>query len=316
MTTRKVLFIDTTHPVLTEDLTALGFTCEHYDDFNREEYKNIASGYFGIIIRGKIKLDKDFLEKATQLKFIGRVGAGMENIDVDFAQKQGISCINAPEGNRDAVGEHALGMLLMLLNNLRKADREVRKGIWIRAGNRGIEIKEKTIGIIGYGNMGGAFAQRLKGFGAKVLAYDKYKSDYSDDFVEETDPETICNETDILSLHVPLTSETHFMVDDAFINRFKKNIYIVNTSRGQVLKTSDLVKNMKSGKVPGAALDVLEYEKLSFEGIDKDKLPDDFRYLIESDNVVLSPHIAGWTHESHFKMAKVIAEKIRQEFIG
>ena len=164
--------------------------------------------------------------------------------------------------------------------------------------------------------MGGAFAQRLKGFGAKVLAYDKYKSGYSDEFVEETDIETICNETDILSLHVPLTSETHFMVDDGFINRFKKNIYIVNTSRGHVLKTSDLVKNMKSGKVPGAALDVLEYEKLSFEGIDKDKLPDDFRYLIESDNVVLSPHIAGWTHESHFKMAKVITEKIRQEFIG
>lgn len=316
MNTRKVLFIDTTHPVLTEDLTALGFICEHFDDFNREDYKKIASRYFGIIIRGKIKLDQDFLEKATQLKFIGRVGAGMENIDVDFAQKMGISCINAPEGNRDAVGEHALGMLLMLLNNLRKADREVRQGTWIRAGNRGIEIKGKTIGIIGYGNMGGAFAQRLKGFGARVLAYDKYKSNYSDDFVEETDLETIFHETDILSLHVPLTDETHFMVDDGFINRFKKNIYIVNTSRGQVLKTSDLVKNMKSGKVPGAALDVLEYEKLSFEGIDKDKLPDDFRYLIESDNVVLSPHIAGWTHESHFKMAKVIAEKIRQEFIG
>ncbi len=316
MTTRKVLFIDTTHPVLEEDLTALGFTCEHFDDFTREDYKNIVAGYFGIIIRGKIKLDKDFLEKATKLKFIGRVGAGMENIDVDFARKLGISCINAPEGNRDAVGEHALGMLLMLLNNLRKADREVRQGIWIRAGNRGIEIKGKTIGIIGYGNMGGAFAQRLKGFGAKVLAYDKYKSNYSDDFCEETNPETIFNETDILSLHVPLTDETHFMVDDAFINRFKKNIYIVNTSRGQVLKTSDLVKNMKSGKVRGAALDVLEYEKLSFEGIDKDKLPDDFRYLIESDNVVLSPHIAGWTIESNFNMAKVIAEKIRQEFFG
>ncbi len=316
MTTRKVLFIDTTHPVLAEDLTTLGFVCDHFDDFNREDYKKIASGYFGIIIRGKIKLDQDFLEKATQLKFIGRVGAGMENIDVDFAAKLGISCINAPEGNRDAVGEHALGMLLMLLNNLRKADREVRQGIWIRAGNRGIEIKGKTVGIIGYGNMGGAFAQRLKGFGAKVLAYDKYKFGYSDDFVTEASPDEVFEKTDILSLHVPLTEETNFMVDDAFINRFKKNVYIINTSRGQVLKTSDLVKNMKSGKVPGAALDVLEYEKLSFEGIDKEKLPDDFRYLIESDKAVLSPHIAGWTHESNFKMAKVIADKIRQEFIG
>jgi len=316
MITRKVLFIDTTHPVLEEDLTRFGFLCEHFDDLKREDYKKIAGAYFGIIIRGKIKLDKDFLEKATQLKFIGRVGAGMENIDVDFARKQGISCINAPEGNRDAVGEHAVGMLLMLLNNLRKADREVRQGIWIRDGNRGIEIKGKTVGIIGYGNMGGAFARRLKGFEAKVIAYDKYKFDYSDDFVTEASLEEVFEKTDILSLHVPLTDETHFMVNDEFINRFKKDIYIVNTSRGQVLKTSDLVKNMKSGKVPGAALDVLEYEKLSFEGIDKDRLPDDFRYLIESENVVLSPHIAGWTHESNYKMTKVIAEKIRQEFVN
>jgi len=316
METRKVLFIDTTHPVLEEDLTRFGFVCEHFDDFTREDYKKIAGGYFGIIIRGKIKLDQDFLEKAAQLKFIGRVGAGMENIDVDFARQLGISCINAPEGNRDAVGEHALGMLLMLLNNLRKADREVRQGIWIRAGNRGIEIKGKTVGIIGYGNMGGAFARRLKGFDAEVIAYDKYKFGYTDNFVTETTLEAIFENADILSLHVPLTLETHFMVNDAFINRFKKNIYIVNTSRGQVLKTADLVENMKTGKVVGAALDVLEYEKLSFEEIDKDKLPDDFRYLIASDRVVLSPHIAGWTIESNYKMAKVIAEKIRQEFVG
>lgn len=307
----KVLFIDTAHPVLQEDLTRLGFRCDYFENYTPEDFHSVIHEYKGIIIRGKIKLDKKILSKASSLKFIGRVGAGMENIDVDFAASLGIKCLNAPEGNRDAVGEHALGMLLMLLNNLRKADREVREGVWIRAGNRGVEIGGKTVGIIGYGNMGSAFARRLAGFGAKVIAYDKYKFNYSDQFVEETTPEKIFEETDILSLHVPLTDETAFMVNDQFINSFKKNIYLVNTSRGNVLKTADLVKNMKSGKVIGAALDVLEYEKLSFEDIDKASLPEDFKFLISSDQVVLSPHIAGWTHESNYKMAKVIAGKIR-----
>lgn len=314
MQKRKVLFIDTVHQVLELDLVKYGFKCEHFPDFSLEQYEEIIPEYFGIIIRGKIKLNKEILSKATKLKFIGRVGAGMENIDVDFAKVSGISCLNAPEGNRDAVGEQAVGMLLMLMNHLRKADREVREGVWIRAGNRGTEIKDKTVAIIGYGNMGGAFAQRLKGFGCHVIAYDKYKSGYSDGFVEESDMATIFAEADILSLHVPLTDETTFLVNDEYLNQFRKNIFVVNTSRGKVLKTADLVKHMKSGKVLGAALDVLEYEKMSFEGIDKSNLPNDFQYLINSDSVVLSPHIAGWTHESNYKLSKVIADKVKEMF--
>lgn len=307
----KVLFIDTVHPVLKTDLTAIGYQCDHFEYYSRNDYEAVVHNYAGIIIRSKIKLDRTILEKASSLRFIARLGAGMENIDVDFAASRGIACINAPEGNRDAVGEHTLGMLLMLLNNMRKADREVREGVWIREGNRGTEIHGKTIGIIGYGNMGSAFAKRLSGFGATVLAYDKYKSNYSDQYVTETDMQTIFEKTDILSLHVPLTEETTWLADDQYINSFKKPFYLINTARGKVLKTADLVHNLKTGKVHGAALDVLEYEKLSFEEIDNESLPDDFKYLIQSDKVVLSPHIAGWTHESNYKMAKVIAEKIR-----
>ncbi|MBE0639885.1 MAG: hydroxyacid dehydrogenase [Bacteroidales bacterium] len=307
----KVLFIDTVHPVLQQDLTDLGFQCDYFENYSTADYHLVIQQYTGIIIRGKILLDKTILSKAAQLKFIGRVGAGMENIDVEYAESHGIQCLNAPEGNRDAVGEHTLGMLLMLLNNLRKADREVREGIWIREGNRGVEIEGKTVGIIGYGNMGGAFAKRLAGFGAKVIAYDKYKSQFTDQYVEESTLEQLFEKTDILSLHIPLTEETTFLVDDQFINQFKKNIYLINTSRGKVLKTADLVKNLKSGKVKGAALDVIEYEKLSFEGINKANLPEDFKYIVQSDHVVLSPHIAGWTHESNYKMAKVIVNKIK-----
>ncbi|MCF8365862.1 MAG: hypothetical protein K9H16_08775 [Bacteroidales bacterium] len=314
MEQKKVLFIDTAHPVLEQELTDFGFECEYFSDFSKEDYEAIIHEYFGIIIRGKIRLDKSILSKASKLKFIGRVGAGMENIDVEFAESHGIACINAPEGNRDAVGEQAVGMLLMLMNHLRKADREVREGIWLRAENRGTEIKGKTVAIIGYGNMGRAFAQRLKGFSCRVIAYDKYKSGYSDDFVEESDMKTIFTEADILSLHVPLTAETTFLVNDEYLNKFKKNIFVINTARGKVLKTSGLVKNIKSGKVPGAALDVLEYEKMSFEDIDKNTLPEDFRYLINADNVVLSPHIAGWTHESNYKLAKTISDKVKLLF--
>lgn len=306
-----MLFIDTTHPILKEELNRLGFQCDFFPDYKREDFERIISEYSGIIIRSKIILDSKILEKAKNLKFIGRVGAGMENIDVEFAEKKRIFCLNSPEGNRDAVGEHTLGMLLMLLNKLRKADSEVRDGIWKREENRGVEIKGKTVGIIGYGNTGSAFAKKLKGFETKVIAYDKYKSGYSDEFVTEVDLETIFKETDILSLHVPLTDETHYMVDNDFLQKFRKPIYLINTARGQVVKTSDLVINLKSARVLGAALDVLEYEKLSFEKLDKKNLPEDFRFLTNSANVVLSPHIAGWTYESHFKLAKVIADKVK-----
>ncbi|MDD2631510.1 MAG: NAD(P)-dependent oxidoreductase [Bacteroidales bacterium] len=314
MTPQKVLFIDTAHPVLTEELTRMGYQCDYFENYSRNDYLRIVGQYFGIIIRGKIKLDAEMLTAARQLKFIGRVGAGMENIDVAYAESMGVACLNAPEGNRDAVGEHAVGMLLMLMNRLRIADREVRQGVWLREENRGTEIKGKTVAIIGYGNMGGAFARVLKGFGANVIAYDKYKSNYSDDFVSESDMQTIFDEADIVSLHLPLTPETLFLVDANYLKKFRKNIYLINTARGRNVKTADLVKQMKAGKVLGAALDVLEYEKLSFEALDQQSLPEDFTWLIRSDQVVLSPHIAGWTHESNYKLAKTIVDKVRQLF--
>lgn len=311
----KILFVDSTHVILPDKLAKAGFICDYKPEINGAEIINIISNYEGLIIRSKITIDKDFIDKATNLKFIGRVGAGLENIDVEYAEKKGIKCFNSPEGNRDAVGEHALGMLLCLLNNVLKADAEVRKGLWIREKNRGTEIKEKTVSIIGYGNMGGAFAQRLRGFGAHVIAYDKYKFNYSDEYVTEKTLDDIFEETDILSLHIPLTEETQFMIDDQFINQFKKNIYLINTARGKVVKTDDLVKNIRSGKVIGAALDVLEYEQTSFENLHSaEKLPETFEYLIKSDRVLLTPHIAGWTNESNIKLSEFIADKIIRTF--
>ena len=308
---RKILFIDLAHPLLQQELEKEGFICDYFPTHTRSDYEAIIHQYAGIIIRSKIKLDAGILERARNLLFIGRVGAGMESIDVNYATSRGIVCLNAPEGNRDAVGEHALGMLLMLLNNLRRADAQVRQGIWQRSENRGIEIMGKTIGIIGYGNMGGAFAKRLTGFGATVLAYDKYKTNYSSQFVSESSLEDLFAKTDILSLHVPLTEDTYQMVNQEFIGKFKKSFYLINTARGQVVHTGNLVDALKGGKILGAALDVLEYEKFSFEGIDKTNLPADFQFLIDAENVVLSPHIAGWTYESEEKMARTLAEKIK-----
>jgi len=309
---RKILFIDTTHPALYEQLEEMGYRCDQFPGYNRDDFKRIIPEYTGIIIRSKIKLDRNFLQHAGRCKFIGRVGAGMENIDVDYAESRGIVCLNAPEGNRDAVGEQAVGMLLSLFNNLIRADREVRQGIWLREENRGVELGGKTVGIIGYGNTGGAFARKLKGFGCRVLAYDKYKSGFSDDFVRESTQQDIFKYSDVVSLHVPLTGETLFMADSAFFDKFTKPVYVVNTSRGKVLKTVDLVKKIKSGKVSGACLDVLEYEGLSYENLKPGQLPDDFQQLIKLPNVILSPHIAGWTVESNYKLAKVLADKIRK----
>lgn len=312
----KVLFVDSTHQRLPEMLKKAGFYVDYNPDkVTPENITEIIPGYDGIIIRSKMKIDKKIIDIASNLKFIGRVGAGLENIDVDYAESKGIKCFNSPEGNRDAVGEQALGMLLTLFNNIIKADLEVRNGQWLREENRGLEIKGKTVGIIGYGNMGSAFAQRLKGFEANVIAYDKYKFDYSDEYVKEKTLNDLFEQTDILSLHVPLTYETKFMICNEFINKFKKNIYIINTARGKVLKTNDLVKNMVSGKVLGAALDVLEYEKVSFENLHSDnKLPDAFEYLIKSNKVVLTPHIAGWTNESNVKLSEFLAKKVIKEF--
>jgi len=311
----KVLFIDTTHPRLPEMLKEAGFECHESFDSDLDKIKELIGDYDGIIIRSRIKIDKTLIDLGKKLKFIGRVGAGLENIDTEYAEKKGITCINSPEGNRDAVGEHALGMLLCLLNNIARANTEVRQGKWIREGNRGLEIKGKTVGIIGYGNMGSAFAQRLKGFGANVIAYDKYKFNYTDDFVTEKTLDNVFEQTDILSLHVPLTNETEYMVNSNFIKKFKKDIYLINTARGKVVKTDDLVSQIKEGKVLGAALDVLEYEETSLESLNSEnKKSEAFKFLINSDKVILTPHIAGWTRESNVKLSEVLANKIISAF--
>lgn len=306
----KILFIDSNHPLLHQTLEKAGYTCDLNYQWTEEEIKNNIHLYDGVVIRSRIKITKEIIDRAVNLKFIARAGAGMENIDVTFAESKGIKCLHAPEGNKDAVGEHTIAMLLSLFNNLCRADREVRDGKWIREGNRGVELMGKTVGIIGYGNMGVAFAERLKGFGVKILVYDKYKKGFGNDFIIETSLEHLFEEADVVSLHTPLTDETNYLINDSFINKFKKNIYIINTARGKCLNTVDLVSNIKASKVLGACLDVLEYEMTSFENLDKANLPEAFQYLIQSDKVIFSPHIAGWTNESNEKIAKVLAEKI------
>ncbi|MGL4599700.1 MAG: 2-hydroxyacid dehydrogenase [Bacteroidia bacterium] len=307
----RILFLDSNHPVMMEQLQQAGFVCEACYDLPKNEVEKILPAYHAVVIRSRFKLDATFIDAGTALRCIARAGAGMENIDVAYAESKGISCVHAPEGNRDAVGEQAVGMLLALMNNLCRADREVRNGIWIREGNRGYELGGKTVGVIGYGNMGSAFVQRLRGFGVRVLVYDKYKKDFGTNGVEEATLADLFREADVLSIHVPLTDETAYMIDDAFLNRFEKPIWLINTSRGKVLNTADLVNHLERGTVRGACLDVLEYEKISFEAIDATQLPQPFQYLIKSDRVMLSPHIAGWTFESHEKIGKVLAEKIR-----
>ena len=310
----KVLLLDSNHPVLEERLKEAGFHCDYFADMNLGKLKQIIGLYSGIIVRSRFYLDQDLLSLAGNLSFIGRVGAGMEGIDIAYAQKAGIRCFNAPEGNRNAVGEHALGMLLALMNRMIIADHEVRQGIWRREENRGEELHGKTIGIIGYGNTGGAFAKKLSSFNCNVLAYDKYKSGFSDEYVKEAGMEEIFRHSDVLSLHVPLTEETRYLVNADYLKKFSNNIWIINTSRGAVVNTGDLVEGLNSAKVKGAALDVLEYESLSFEKLQDKVLPEPYRMLADSDKGILSPHVAGWTVESKLKLAEVITDKILAEF--
>lgn len=310
----NVLFIDSTNKALLEILREHNFECSYLPNISEAEIKNKIVDYDGVITRSKVTFNKELIDKAKKLKFIGRVGAGMENIDIEYAEYRGIKCFNAPEGNRDAVGEHAVAMLLNLFNNLCRSNLQVKNGIWKREANRGLEIGGKTIGIIGYGNTGGAFARKVSGFGAKVMAFDKYKSSYGDNYAQESTINEIFAEADILSLHVPLTEETYYMVDYNFLKQFKKNIYLINTARGKVVKTEDLTKAMQRGIVLGAALDVLEYEKSSFEKLHYGTLPEPLQYLIDSDSVIFSPHIAGWTKESDYKLAEFLAYKIVNAF--
>ncbi len=307
---KKIICIDSNHDILHETLIDAGFHCDLFWNKSKEELISLLPNYEGAVIRSKFKFTKDIIDSATNLKCIGRVGAGMENIDVEYALSKGIRCVSAPEGNRDAVGEHALGMLLMLMNHLKRSDKEVRNGVWKRAENRGHEIAGKTIGIIGYGNMGSAFAKKLKGFDCDILVYDKYKTGIVDEHIKESSLYEIYEKADIVSIHLPLTQETNYYINDDFISQFKKNIYVINTARGKCLNTADLVKHLKTGKVIGACLDVLEYESTSFENIDTNTLPEPMQYLLKSEEVILTPHIAGWTHESNYKMSKIIAERM------
>ena len=302
----KILFIDTVHLLLKEELEKQNHICEEAYDKTREEILAIIEKYEGIVLRSRIKMDEDFLSKCHNLKFIARAGSGLENIDEEYAKSKNIKCFNAAEGNRQAVAEHTLGMLLSLFNNLNKSDKEVRNRIWEREGNTGVELAGKTIGIIGYGNNGSAFAEVLSGFGVRILAYDKYLEKYK----YQASMQEIFRKADVLSLHIPLTVETTYLLDENYINQFEKPIYIINTARGKCVHTKDLVAAMGKGKVLGACLDVLEYEKSSFENLTADGLPKEMQYLIDSEKTILSPHIAGWTQQSNQKIAEVLLQKI------
>lgn|SRR5690606_36558669 len=307
----RILHLDANHPLLIEQLHQAGFKNDEDYTSSKEVIEQKIKMYDGIVLRSRFKIDQQFLEAATNLKFIGRVGAGMENIDCEYAKIKGIKLIAAPEGNRTAVAEHALGMLLNLMNKLSFADREVRNGIWKREENRGFEIEGKTVGIIGYGVMGKAFAKRLKGFDCKVICYD-IKSGVGDENAEQVALQQLQQQTDILSLHTPQTPETFHLINKKLIVGFQKPFWFINTARGKSVKTEDLVEALKSGTILGAGLDVLEYEKSSFENMFSDnELPEAFQYLIQADNVLLSPHIAGWTMESKEKLAQIIVDKIR-----
>ena len=310
----KILHIDSNHPLLWEQLEQAGFQNEADFISTKQEVEAIIENYHGIVIRSRFKIDKTFLDKATNLKFIARVGAGLESIDCDYAIAKGVHLIAAPEGNANAVGEHALGMLLTLFNNLNKANNEVKSGQWNREANRGYELEGKTVGIIGYGNMGKSFAKKLKGFDATVLCYDILPN-VGDSNAEQVTLAELQEKADVLSLHTPWTPETDKMVNADFINQFKKSFWLINTARGNSVVTADLVEALKSGKILGAGLDVLEYEKLSFETLFEGEKPAAFEYLLQAENVLLTPHIAGWTFESHQKLAQTIVDKIKRLFL-
>jgi D-3-phosphoglycerate dehydrogenase / 2-oxoglutarate reductase len=309
--TIKILHIDSNHPLLLEQLQKLGF--ENHTDFksSKEEIELKIKDYQGIVIRSRFKIDKKFLDSATQLQFIARVGAGLESIDCNYATSKGIQLIAAPEGNRNAVAEHALGMLLSLMNKLNIANQEIRLGLWNRESNRGYELDGKTVGIIGYGNMGKAFAKKLSGFDVNVICYD-ILDNLGDKYAKQVSLKELQEQSDVLSLHIPWTPVTNGLVNKNFINLFAKPFWFINTSRGKNVITSDLVDALKNGKVIGAGLDVLEYEKLSFETLFEGDRPEALDYLFNAKNVILTPHIAGWTVESHQKLAQTIVDKIEK----
>jgi len=314
---KKVAFLDTVHTVLQQGLEEMGWECIDMTKMERFDINRIIGQCQGIVVRSRFPMDREFLMQASSLEFIARSGAGMENIDLDYCEGRNIQLFNAPEGNRNAVAEHALGMLLSLFNNLNKADTEVRKGVWNREGNRGEELEGKTVGIIGYGNNGSAFARLLKGFDCEVIAYDKYKSGFGNDDVKEVSLEELQEKADVISLHIPQNEETFELVNAAFIKEVAKPFWLINLSRGKIVRTRDLLTGIAMNKVKGACLDVLEFEKSSFENMfdgGKEEMHETLRSLLFSNKVILSPHVGGWTRESYYKLSKVLLEKIKNAF--
>ncbi|MEX1187820.1 MAG: NAD(P)-dependent oxidoreductase [Bacteroidia bacterium] len=304
----KILFADSAHPHLKGSLKLSGFTCDDLQETDLDSIKNVIFEYDGVVIRSKFKFDVAMISAAKNLKFIARVGAGMENIDVPYAQSKGIHCLHAPEGNRNAVAEHSMGLLLNLMNNMRKADIEVRSGQWIREGNRGFELEGKTVGIIGFGNTGQALARKLKCFDVNILVNDPYVSSNDNHDIQLVDMHEIFANADVISLHIPLTNETAQLVNKNWLSQFKKPIWLINTSRGKCLNTKDLLDAIDAGNVLGAGLDVLEFESLSFENLNAS--PELIERLRNHPKLLLTPHIAGWTHESNLKLADVLFQKI------
>lgn len=305
----SILIADEMHPSLFAMLDQAGFQYDYQPKITRADLLTTLTSYEGLIIRSKTSIDEEVLEQAPNLQFIGRAGAGLDLIDLAAVERRGIRVFHAGEGNRDAVAEHMVGMLLGLLANILKADREVRQGIWDREGNRGYELGGLTVGLIGYGNNGRATARRLSGFGCHVLAYDKYRTSYGDAFAEEATLAQICADADVLSLHIPLTDETRLLINDSFIDQFGKPFYLVNVARGEIASLPAVVRGMERGKIRGACLDVLENEKLTKLTPEQQQ---SFEYLRQSDRVVLTPHIAGWTHESYVRINEVLVRQIQQ----
>lgn len=308
----KILMVDENHPILTEKLNKY-FVVKHDYTSTKEEIENQMEEYDGLIIRSRFPIDKKFLAKSKKLKFIGRVGAGLENIDLEEASNRGVKCYNSPEGNRDAVAEHCVGLMLAIVNHFKRSNQQIVKGKWIREGNRGDEIKGKTIAFIGYGNMGKATAKRLSGFGCEMIAYD-IKEGVGDEFAKQVEMQEVFDKADILSFHIPQTDLTIGLLNKDYIDKFSKPFYFFNTARGKSVVTKDLVVALKSGKIKGAGLDVLEFEKASFESLSINDLPSDLEYLLYAENVIVTPHIAGWTKESKVKLAEFIADKIIADF--
>ena len=302
----NILIVDDIHPIFIQMAEAKGYTCDYQPKITAAEAMQIIGNYAGIVIRSKFNVDRKVIDAATNLHFVCRAGAGMDNIDEAYVAGKNITLINAPEGNMDAVGEHAVGLLLSLMNNFNIADKQIRAGSWQREANRGYELKGKTVGIIGYGFMGQSLARKLSGFEVNVIAYDKYKTGFSDQYAREVSMEEIVKYCDILSFHTPLTAETEGMVNDEYLFHFKKPIFLINTSRGKIVNTRAVLNAIDNGKILGAGLDVLETEK--FPALAEQQWFDGLR---QSGKVLLTPHVAGWTFESYRKISEVMAEKLR-----